>query len=175
MPKYFLIPGFRGSDENHWQTYWSKSLPNSQIIIQDYWGENVSKNDWVSRLNEYLINEDLSKVILIGHSLGVATIIHWANEYELKIRGALLVAPTDVDNLAEPIDAIGFNPMPLKKLNFPSIIIASTNDKWIDINKAKEFANIWGSQFENIGAYGHINSDSNLKNWQIGRRILDRL
>ena len=175
MAKYFLIPGFRGSDENHWQSFWLKSLPNAQLIVQDNWGANVTKDDWVSRLEATLQSEDLSQVILIGHSLGVATIIHWANQYNHKIRGALLVAPTNVDQMAQPIDANGFAPMPLNKLNFPSIIIASTNDIWIDIERAQEYSKIWGSEFENIGAQGHINSDSKLGEWEVGRKILERL
>ena len=91
MAKYFLIPGFRGSDENHWQSYWLKSIPNAHLVNQDNWGANVTKDDWVSHLVDALNHEDLSQVILIGHSLGVATIIHWANQYGHKIRGALLV------------------------------------------------------------------------------------
>lgn len=174
MVRYFTIPGYGGNDEYHWQANWEKTLPNCARIEQKAW-ENVNKNAWVARLEEVLQDKDLHDIVLIGHSLGVATIIHWAAQFGHKIRGALLVAPTDVDNFAEPIEAKGFALLPMQKLKFPSIVVSSTNDIWINPLRAREFAQSWGSDFVNIGDCGHINSASNLGDWPIGREILARL
>lgn len=174
MAKYYIIPGYSKNTPEHWQSVWANVIPNTQTIEQDKW-EDVHKNDWITRIEETLANEDLSQVILIGHSLGVATILHWAKEYGHSVRGALLVAPTDVDDLPEPIAAHGFNPMPLEKLPFPSIIIASENDVWISLKRAQEYAELWGSEFVNVGKLGHINADSNLGEWQDGQGVLKRL
>ncbi len=174
MAKYFIIPGYSKNTDAHWQSVWANVLPNAQVIEQDKW-EGVHKDDWINRIEETLANEDLSQIILIGHSLGVATILHWVKQYGHKVRGVLLVAPTDIDDLAEPIEAYGFNPMPLEKLPFPSIIIASENDVWISLKRANEYAELWGSEIVNVGKLGHINADSNLGEWQVGQGILKQL
>lgn len=174
MVQYFTIPGFGGNDENHWQSFWEKTIPNCHRIEQVDW-EKARCDEWVNVVEKTLSAHDLSQSILIGHSLGVATIINWANKHGKTIKGAFLVAPTDVENLAEPLDAVGFAPLPKEKLNFPSIVIASTNDIWIPIQKAQEFANSWGSEFVNIGEKGHINSDSKLGDWTEGKKLLNKL
>ena len=175
MIKYYLVPGFNGSDEYQWQTFWARSLINAKIIAQDNWGEGAVRDDWTKKIENELQAEDFSKIVLIGHSLGVATIIHWAKSFGHKIRGALLVAPTNVDELAKPISISGFSPMPMEKLPFPSIIVASTNDDWVSIEKAAEYCKAWGSKMEVIGPMGHINSDSRLGEWPRGREILATL
>ena len=65
--------------------------------------------------------------------------------------------------------------MPLTKISFPSIVVASENDAFVSLNRAKYFAEKWGSDFVNIGYKGHINSGSNLKFWEDGQEILERL
>ena len=65
--------------------------------------------------------------------------------------------------------------MPLKKLPFPSIVIASTNDEYVSVERATEFSNAWGSELVFIGEAGHINSASNLGNWPEGWKYLQRM
>lgn len=174
VTKYFTIPGYSGNDENHWQSYWEREVPNCKRIEQDKWVD-IDKDEWISRVQEVLYNENLDDVVLIGHSFGVATILHWYKKFGHKIKGALLVAPTDSENLPEVLEAKGFDPMPLEKLPFPTIIVESQDDKWIPVARAKEFAKAWGSEFVDVGNLGHINSDSNLGSWLEGREILKRL
>jgi uncharacterized protein len=59
---------------------------------------------------------DLSTVVLIGHSLGCTAIAHWAVTYNKKIKGALLVVPSDIESPVYTFTATGFAPVPLKKL-----------------------------------------------------------
>ncbi|HSU93561.1 MAG TPA: alpha/beta hydrolase, partial [Gemmatimonadaceae bacterium] len=61
------------------------------------------------------------------------------------------------------------------RLPFPSIVVASTNDEYVTIERARFFANAWGSSFVNIGEAGHINSASDLGNWPRGRELLAEL
>jgi len=49
------------------------------------------------------------------------------------------------------------------------------NDPFVDFNRAKYFASQWGSDFISIGLKGHVNSDSNLKFWDEGQLILQKL
>ena len=65
--------------------------------------------------------------------------------------------------------------MSLEKINFKTIVIASADDIWVSIDRAKFFAENWGSQFINIGNAGHINASSRHTNWEEGLTILKTL
>jgi len=130
---------------------------------------------WIETIDKAISNTDPSTIVLIGHSIGCSTIAHWANQYKKKIKGALLVAPSDVEALHYTFPAKGFKPMPVEKINFPTIVVASSDDQWVSLERAKYFADCWGSQFINIGNAGHINAASGHYEWKEGLDILKRL
>ena len=111
----------------------------------------------------------------MAHSLGCPTLAYWANHYQRKIKGALLVAPPDVERLHNKLNVTLFDAFPNKKINFKTIVVASTNDQWATLNRAAEYAESWGSDFVNIGDAGHINDQSGFGDWQQGQEILKRL
>lgn len=173
--KILIMPGLGGSGEKHWQSFWAKSFSNAIRLEQENWDE-PELDKWRDQLNITLLKLD-SPVILVAHSLAVSLVAHWAAKYDNpNIKGALLVAPADVDSPAHTPDAVrGFSPVPITKLPFPSIVITSENDPYVDVQRAGYFAAQWGSGFINIGLNGHINSDSNLGLWEEGQLILKRL
>ena len=88
--------------------------------------------------------------------------------------GALLVAPVDIDNAG--LDAIAtFASVPLAPLPFPSIVVASTDDPWATLERARRLADTWGSDFVDAGPLGHLNSASGVGDWPAGREILKGL
>ena len=169
------MPGLNDSDENHWQTYWLRLFKNSQRLIQDNWGEPQLK-DWMLRLDQMLSTLD-GNIILVAHSLAVSLVAHWAAKNNIpKIGGALLVAPSDVESPLHTPDVVrNFAPMPTSKISFPTIVVASENDTFVDIARAQYFATRWGSEFINVGMKGHINSASNLGYWEEGQTFLQKL
>jgi uncharacterized protein len=169
-----IHPGLTNSGENHWQSLWEKRYPQFKRIEQANW-DTPEKSAWLSAIDDAVMKRDPANVILVGHSLACCAIVYWAKEYNRKIKGAMLVAPSDTEAESYPPGTIGFTPMPLFKLPFPSITVMSTNDKYVSIEKAKVFANAWGSQLVNIGNAGHINSDSKLGFWEFGLELLKRL
>jgi len=174
MTNYFIVPGLGNSGPDHWQSYFEKSNKNFQRIHQQEWSKPECK-DWIETIDKSIANEDLSTVILIGHSLGCATIAHWSATYNRKIKGALLVAPSDVEAAHYNFPIIGFSPMPKEKINFKTIVVASSNDPWVSLNRAKYFAYNWGSELINIGDAGHINAASGHHHWKEGLIILKKL
>jgi hypothetical protein len=92
-----------------------------------------------------------------------------------RIKGALLVAPVDVDSKDAPKPLKDFAPTPRELLPFPSIVVASSNDPYVTMPRAREFARSWGSRFVDIGAVGHINGESGLGDWPEGKRLLRHL
>ncbi|MDR0793656.1 MAG: alpha/beta hydrolase [Chitinophagaceae bacterium] len=174
MTNYFIIPGLGNSGEAHWQTFFEKSLPDIQKINQQDW-ETPKCIDWIETIDKTISGYDLSTVILIGHSLGCAAINWWANHYKKKIKGALLVAPSDAEAPQYTFATEGFTPIPLQKISFKTIVVASTNDYWLSLERAKFFAESWGSEFINIGNAGHINAEAGYGKWEQGLEILEKL
>jgi hypothetical protein len=65
--------------------------------------------------------------------------------------------------------------MPRQQLGFSSIVVASSNDEYVALERAKDFARSWGSRFVPVGPLGHLNSASGLGSWPVGRALLDQL
>lgn len=170
-----ILPGLGNSGDKHWQTFWHKKFENSIRLVQDNWDEPI-REEWIERLNEEVTKLD-SPTILVAHSLAVSLVLHWSKtNNNPNIIGALLVAPADVDSPQHTPDVIrNFAPMPLYKLPFPSIVVASENDPYASFERKQYFAENWGSDFVNVGQQGHINSDSDLKYWEEGQVILQQL
>jgi uncharacterized protein len=171
MTNYFIVPGLGNSGPEHWQTFFEKSGDNFKRIEQQEW-EAPNCKDWIETIDKVISGYDLSTVILIAHSLGCCTVAHWAMRYNKKIKGALLVAPSDLEAPAYTFSAEGFSPIPESKINFPTIVVASENDPWVSLQRAKFFAANWGSELINIGNAGHINTASGYGEWDKGLTIL---
>lgn len=173
-----ILPGLGNSGAGHWQTHWEATMPNVVRVQQQEW-DAPQRKVWVDVLNTALIDTD-GPIILVAHSLGCALVAWWAMEYghathAHKIAGALLVAPADVEQADFPKAATGFSPMPLLRLPFKTTVVASPDDPWCGLPKAKSFAFDWNAQFISIGACGHINACSNLGDWPQGRKYLATL
>lgn len=174
MVNYLIIPGLGNSGPEHWQTYFENSADNFRRVNQLEW-DAPACNDWVSTLDAAISEFDPSTVVLIAHSLGCATVAHWFSQSKRPVRGAMLVAPSDIETPAYTFPATGFAPIPLVRFNFRTIVVASVDDLWVSIERAQYFANHWGSEFINIGNAGHINAASGHTRWNEGLEILKRL
>jgi uncharacterized protein len=169
----FILPGLNNSGSLHWQSRWEKRYGFIRIQQRDW--DTPDKDDWIHTINEVIAPFPPEQVILIAHSLACCAVAHWARKYARNIRGALLVAPSDVEAPSYPSGTTGFDPMPLQPLPFNSIVVASSNDEYVSLERAEYFATRWGSPFINIGNKGHINSASGLEDWPEGYELLQRL
>ncbi|MDB4965011.1 MAG: alpha/beta hydrolase [Myxococcales bacterium] len=178
MTDVLLVPGLYNSGPEHWQSYWERTRGDCTRIVQRDW-ETPRREDWMATLDAAIVASARTAPVLVGHSLGCATIAHWARSATARpsrrIRGALLVAPSDVDAPSYPTGTTGFVPMPLERLPFPAIVVASSDDEYVSVARAAEFAHAWGARLIEIGTYGHINSSSGLGAWMEGQRLLDEL
>ncbi|MFD2246026.1 RBBP9/YdeN family alpha/beta hydrolase [Pontibacter ruber] len=168
------IPGLGNSGPEHWQTLWQAQQPGSIRVQQSDWDNPVCR-DWVEKLQEVIEQASGKEIILVAHSLGCLTVAHWAQKYKANIKGALLVAPPEVELNVELKEVLDFAPFPKSKLPFRSILVASTDDDYLTIERAEYLAELWGSEFVNVGAKGHINSYSNLGDWPEGQELLAKL
>jgi len=165
-------PGLGSSGPTHWQTQWEQQYGYRRVQQHD-WDHPVC-TDWVQAL-EAAVAAAGPQVVLVAHSLACATVAHWAATTRHQLQGVLLVAPADVDRPDFPPEVVGFAPMPLARLPFPSIVVASTDDEYVSLTRAQQFAAAWGSRFVNVGALGHLNSESGLGLWPQGHQLLREL
>lgn len=174
---YFNIPGLKNSGPEHWQSIWETKNSNKFNRIQQKNWETPDMITWTNQLEvSYIdITERYDEIILIGHSIGCATIVHWANLYSRSIRGALLVAPSDPEQESYPSYITGFAPLPKDRLPFPSIVVASTNDHVVSPQRARYFANCWGSQYHEIANAGHFEPKSGIGEFTEGLKLLETL
>jgi len=176
-PTILTVPGLMNSGPGHWQSLWEKALPDCHRVELGSW-DAPHRNAWITNLGHAIAQVD-GPVILAAHSLGCHAVAWWAafetGQLRDKVAGALLVAPPEVDSGAVDHRLVGFGPTPKGLLPFPSIVVASRNDPYIDFASARRLAQFWGSQFADAGESGHINAPSDLGEWNFGQFLLHRL
>ena len=165
------LAGIWNSGAQHWQTLWERRHPEWARVVHRDWN-NPDRHEWVDELDAAIAASE-GPPLLAAHSLACGMVAHWANSGSaLKIAGAFLVAPADAEGPSFPTEAVGFAPMQLQRLPFPSIVVASTNDPYVSIARARAFAQAWGSRFVEIGDAGHINGEAGYGNWPEGEKML---
>ncbi len=174
QPSVLILPGWQGSGPLHWQMRWV-ALHRDVVVEQHDWMRPL-RGDWLSRLDDVLSDLE-SPVYLAAHSLGCIQVAAWAavSAQCRKVKGALLVAPGDVE-AADFADLFSsWRPIDMKRLPFKTILVGSQNDPYCTSDRAQALARAWGTDFLNLGLKGHVNAESNLGDWPEGRAMLNRL
>jgi len=154
--RVLVLPGYGDSGPEHWQTLWERAHGYTRVV-QDDWLE-PQRNAWVSTL-ERAVAASSAPVVLVAHSLACALVAHFAaRPAAARVTGALLVAP-----------------MPLDRLPFPAIVVASADDPFVEPRRARQFADAWGARLVDTGACGHLNADGGFGPWPQGYRLLASL
>jgi predicted alpha/beta hydrolase family esterase len=179
-PTVLIVPGLRDHVDDHWQTLLERRLPNARSV-PPLERDKLNCAARVAALDAALARID-GPVVLVAHSAGVMITVHWAQFHEREIQGALLATPADFESpLPEgypTMDVLrehGWLPVPRKRLPFPSIVAASTNDPLARIERVTELADAWGSRLVNIGAAGHLNPASGYGEWARAQEFVSEL
>ncbi|MEV6466438.1 alpha/beta fold hydrolase [Kitasatospora sp. NPDC051702] len=176
---YLVLPGYQNSGPEHWQSRWEAAEPESfRRVVQADW-DRPDPQDWVARVDAAVAGAAADgAVVLVAHSLGCIAVARWAATAPAArtsaVRGALLVAPADIDTADVP-ELVGFRPVALAPIPFPSVVVASSDDPWAAPERARQFARAWGARYVEPGAFGHLNSESGLGDRPEGRELLAQL
>lgn len=172
-----ILPGLGDSGPEHWQSCWERRDASCTRVIQDEWDQPVCA-DWVARLNQAM-EAQTGSVVFAAHSSACALVVHWAaaasSSNLARIKGALLVAPSDPSNPNYPHGPSGFGPVPSGRLPFDSIVVASSDDRYIAASEARRYAEAWGSRLVMLENAGHINAASGFGAWPDGYALLTSL
>ena len=168
-----IVPGIGNSGPQHWQTLWERQHPAWQRLQQRDWDRPVC-DEWVSRLDDAIGRLPVPP-LLIAHSMGCLVVAHWAHRSSAPFAQHFWWQFPTLEGPSFPSAAQGFHPLPAGKFRFPSLLVASSDDPFGSLSYAKRCAVEWGSVFIDIGAAGHINTDSGLGDWPAGWALFERL
>jgi predicted alpha/beta hydrolase family esterase len=172
--RVLLLPGWLDSDATHWQSRW-EALHGDQRVAQSDWLW-PKRGDWMARLEEVLL-ESAVPALLVAHSLGCQLVAAWAahSRHTARVKGALLVAPPDIEREDMPPNLAPWRPIVRTRLPFAAIAVTSSDDPYGAPERSAQMARDWGAEQVSIGPAGHINGESGLGDWAAGRALLDRL
>lgn len=163
-----IVPGYGNSGPDHWQTRWQSRLKSARRVEQDHWKQPDAKL-WPARIVAAVAAAQ-KPVILIAHSCGVAAVAHAASKLTAgRVAGAFLVAPA-AESVAAKLPGVdpAFTPYPRDPFPFPSLLVASRDDKQCPYEAAGDMALDWGSTLVDAGSVGHINTESGHGPWPEG-------
>lgn len=169
-----ILPGWQNSGPDHWQSRWERS--HGFIRVEQHDWMQPLRGDWIARLEEVLLDCD-EPAVLVAHSLGCIHTAAWASHSRNigRVKGALLVAPPDVER-GDIRDMLpSWAPVAMQGLPFESVVIASTNDPFCDEDRSRRFAHAWGARWIGAGQRGHLNAESSLGDWPEAFEELQRL
>jgi predicted alpha/beta hydrolase family esterase len=172
--KFLILPGWRNSGPQHWQSLWAQ-MPGFERVQQHDW-ERPLRGDWIARLEDVLL-QSTSPAVLVAHSLACLLVAAWAAHSRNTdlVKAAFLVAPADTCGTDLGALLPSWVPIAAEPLPFPSTVVASRNDPYCCFERAQAFAKAWGSDYVDAGAQGHLNADSNLAHWPQGQVWLAHL
>ncbi len=169
-PVLIIVPGWRNSGPGHWQSILQRQWPEALRAQQQDW-ETPARQDWVDTLADTILAQR-RPVLLAAHSLGCITVAHLPDDAASHVEGALLVAPANP--VRHPALA-GFAPVPMRQLPFHSIVVASDDDPYCNLDTARHFSIAWGSDFERLQNAGHINVEAGFGHWPRAQALLEIL
>ncbi|MFE7398290.1 RBBP9/YdeN family alpha/beta hydrolase [Streptomyces sp. NPDC057557] len=180
LPTVVIVPGLRDHVPDHWQTVLADRIADARTV-PPLEKDRLSRDAQVAALNEAL--SDISgPVLLVAHSAGVMTTVHWAQRHRRPVKGALLATPPDFvtplpDGCPTPevLRENGWMPTPRTPLPFPSIVAASTNDPLADVDHVAGLARAWGSRLVDLGPVGHLNPASGYGEWSRAEEFVREL
>lgn len=169
---YIIQPGWNNSLPEHWQSHWQQLLGARRVGNHEWHAPQLA--DWLQGLDAAVRNAS-KPVIVIAHSLGCATVAHYAARHGRQLAGALLVAPADVERASAPVQLQPFAPLPDAALPFPSLVVASDNDPFSLPLRSVRMATRWHSRLYWLRDAGHINVASGHRQWEQGLVYLREL
>ncbi|TKI06553.1 RBBP9/YdeN family alpha/beta hydrolase [Martelella alba] len=160
-----LVPGIQDSGPEHWQSYWQRQRPSWQRIAQRNWLE-PDLDGWLAAIRRALSGQE-RRALLIGHSFGALSACYFARQNPGITAGVVLVAPAEPARFAIE-ERIVAAPLPV-----PSLLVASHNDPLLTFDRARYWAQAWGSELMDIGEAGHINAQAGFGPWAHGLSTIE--
>lgn len=175
-----IVPGLRDDVPEHWQTHLARRLPGARTVPP--MGRDSLECDARVAALESEAAAIRGPIVLVAHSAGVLTVVHWAQRTRRGVHGALLAVPPDFEAglpqgypQPEALCSAGWLPVPRSPLPFPTIVAASRNDPLASFARVAELAQSWGGRLVDLGYVGHLNPASGFGEWRGAEPLIAEL
>ena len=183
-PTILIIPGLRDHVEAHWQTHLAKELPNC-VTVPPLEQDKLNCQARLDAIDRALDSIE-GPVLIVAHSAGCMMVAHWAQRSPQsalhRVVGAVLATPADVETqmpagypAKDVLADNGWTPIPRQRFPFATLLAASSNDPLTQLDRARRFANDWGSQLVELGPVGHLNPASGHGHWPEAQQLIQDL
>ncbi len=160
-----IVPNIGGAAEGDWPARWRAKLSTARFVHapdpadrrRDAWTKAIAQS----------ARKATRPALFIGHRLGAVAIADASRELAgADVRGALLVAPPDsrgLERLAGPDWTPAHAPLP-----WPSVVVASRNDRFGAYDAVAVLAADWGAELIDAGEAGGLDAASGHGPWPEG-------
>ncbi|WP_196894834.1 RBBP9/YdeN family alpha/beta hydrolase [Aureivirga marina] len=159
--KIYLIHGYTANPNANWFPHFKKELEkeNFEVIIPSMPNSQAPKlKEWEKHLNNEIQYLD-EKTILIGHSLGCVSLLHYLNQKNTKIHSLYLISgfteKTPIPELQEFVE-IDLDYKKIKKSCSKIISISAKDDDIISFKFSEELAIKLESSFHLLNEGKHF-------------------
>lgn len=186
-PVPVIVPGLRGSAPSHWQELYAARTDGAVTVPFPAEADRHSIDERTRLLGETVATVD-GPVILVAHSAGVLAAVRWVRSLPDgdpvlgRVGGAVLATPPDFGvNWPEPhprpaeLSAAGWEPIPRRRLPFPSVVAASRTDPLARYRVTAGLAEAWGSRLIDLGDAGHLNPAAGYGEWPLVDELVAEL
>jgi hypothetical protein len=172
--KVLILPGLQGSRHSQWQSIWADKHAY-QVLEQHDWTRPL-RGDWLVRLED-VISHLTEPTYLVAQGLACIQVAAWAvfSAHAAKVKGAFLVAPVDVEAPHWAHALSSWRPVEMKVLPFRSVLIGAPNDPDCSPERAKAFADAWGSASKEAAMIDQVSAESNVGEWSWGHALFKEM
>lgn len=177
-----LVPGLRGPAPEHWQERMAARTGATHLRV------DRAPLDLQARVADLdaAVASSPGRVLLVAHSAGVLTLVHWASralpEQVERVASALLVTPPTLGAELPPVyprltelrDA-GWLPLPDGPIPFASTVLASEDDPLGPPEEVVTLAGRWQARLVPAGHVGHANPASGFGEWPFVDEVVEDL
>jgi uncharacterized protein len=168
MKRAFIVHCWDATPESNWYPAVKKRLEEKgyEVVVPQFPNPPMMAS-WVPQLS-VAVGEPDEDTILIGHSIGCATILRYLEmQPDHEKFGPVILVAGYTDDLGFP-ELKNFFPRPfdfmeLKKHSDSFIYIYSDNDEYVDVKYADEFVARLGAKKVLIPGKGHFDDDAGVK------------
>lgn len=166
MKRVFIIHGWEASPESNWFPWLKEELEKKRFSVQVPAMPNTMKptlNSWLKHLQS-IIREPDENTYLVGHSLGVITILRYLESLpsEKKVGGIVLVAGFPEPISYDELNNFFITPLDYQKVRSSAgevVAIHSENDPHVPLKNGEILKEKIGAKLLIVQNAGHLNAE----------------
>lgn len=173
-----IVPGYLGSGPAHWQSWFERQLPDARRVSTGSTGtprtllagpapsEMPSTASGIRSGWSRTVSAASPASSLPRPGPGVWPALCWSPRLippDFRMLGSV-----HLQALAKTLCIVSGDAVS----DCPGLVVASSNDPWMNFSTAAYWAQRWGCRLENLGHAGHINTDSGYGPWPLGLQLL---